>query len=189
MNVDRLYPIIALAMLAAVTIWLERLTRAPEEVQRIERTDPDFIGESVRVVSFDQAGKLSYELDAERITHFPASDVTEFAKPNFRYHSANGLTTAVAQHGETTSKSEVVELRGKVVVRSSSRGSDDVTIESETLTLRPDSQQASTDSPVVLKRGNITAHGDGMRADNIAGTLDLVGAARVQLPSSPRNRP
>lgn len=189
MNTDRLYPIVALALLAAVTIWLERTTRSPDIAQRIDRTDPDFIGENIRIASFDSDGKLSHELDADRITHYPASDITELASPNLRYHSAKGQTIVTAVHGESGPDADRVELRGDVVVVRKSPGSDDLIVQSQTLSLWPDAQKASTDSPVVLKHGNITAYGEGMRADNLAGTLDLVGAARVQMPSSKRNRP
>ncbi|MDX5364065.1 MAG: LPS export ABC transporter periplasmic protein LptC [Pseudazoarcus pumilus] len=189
MNVDRFYPIIALAFLAAGTLWLERVTRAPEIVQQADRTHPDFIGDNVRVARFDTDGRLAYELDADRITHYPASDITDLERPHLRYHSERGETSAMAARGETGPDGEVVDLRGEVVVLRKSHDGDDLIIESETLSVWPDAQKASTDSPVVLKNGNITAYGDGMRADNLAGTLDLVGAARVLMPSSRRTRP
>jgi lipopolysaccharide export system protein LptC len=188
MNTDRLYPIVALALLAAATIWLERTTRSPEVTQRVARTDPDFIGYDVRVVSFDINGKLSHELEAARITHYPASDITEFEQPNLRYNSPKGQTTVTAAYGESSSRAELVELRGDVVAVRKSPGSDDMVVESQEMSLWPDAQRAASDSPVVLKHGNITAYGEGMRADNLAGTLELVGAARVQMPSPKRNR-
>lgn len=189
MNADRLYPVIALVLLAAITIWLERVTRTPEVVQQVDRTHPDFIGENVRVARFDADGKLSYELDADRITHYPISDITDLERPHLRYHSARGQTSATAAHGESGPDGTVVELRGDAVVVRKAPGTDDLIIESESLTVWPDAQKVSTDSPVVLKNGNMTAYGDGMRADNVAGTLDLVGATRVQMPSSRRTTP
>jgi lipopolysaccharide export system protein LptC len=176
-------------LLAAVTIWLERVTRTPEAVQQADRTHPDFIGDNVRVARFDTDGRLAYELDADRITHYPASDITELERPHLRYHSERGETSARAAHGETAPGGDVVELRGEVVVLRKTPDGDDLVIESETLSVWPDAQKASSDSPVVLKNGNITAYGDGMRADNLAGTLDLVGATRVEMPSSRRTRP
>lgn len=189
MNADRLYPVVALVLLAALTIWLERVTRTPEAVQQVDRTHPDFIGDNVRIAHFDTDGRLSYELDADRITHYPASDITDMERPHLRYHSARGETSATAAHGESGPDGSVVKLRGEAVVTRKTPDSDDLIIESETLTVWPDAQKASTDSPVVLKNGNITAYGDGMRADNLAGTLDLVGATRMQMPSSRRTTP
>src|SRR5690554_6937571 len=113
MNADRIYPVIALVLLAAGTIWLERVTRTPEIIQKVDRTHPDFIGENVRVARFDTDGKLSYELDADRLIHYPASDITEMERPHLRYHSARGETSAMAAHGETGPDGNLVELRGE----------------------------------------------------------------------------
>jgi lipopolysaccharide export system protein LptC len=189
MNMDRLYPVVALLLLAALTIWLERSTRAPDAVQRIDRTNPDFIGDNVRIARFDGDGQLSYELDADYVTHFPASDITEFERPQLRYHSPKGQTIVTAAQGETHPQADLVELQGNVVLVRKNPDGDALTITSESLSLWPDAQKAATDSPVLLKHGNITAYGEGMRADNLAGTLDLVGATRMQMPSSKRNRP
>lgn len=189
MQTDRFYPIVALALLAAVTIWLERTTRTPDTTERIARTNPDFIGSNVRVTSFDADGRLSYELDAVRMTHYPQSGITDLEQPYLRHHGDTGQTTVRALRGETAPDADVVDLHGEVIVRRSNPNGEDTIITTEHLTVWPDSQRAASDSPVIIKQGNITASGDGMRADSLAGTLDLVGATRVEMPSSKRTRP
>ena len=187
MRAERFYPIIALALLAALTIWLERTTRSPEATQRIERGDPDFIGGNVRVTSFDADGRLSYELDAVRVTHYP-QDLIDLEQPYLRYHGETALTTVRAEQGQTTSAAERVELNRNVVVRSKDREGKETIVTGEHLTVWPDLQRAATDTPVVLKQGKITASGNGMRADNVAGTLDLLGNTHTQMPSSRQTR-
>jgi len=188
MNADRLYPIVALVLLAAVTIWLERATRPAEVPVRVDRSDPDFIGEFVRIVSFDKDGRLAYELDADRITHYPSSDITDFVRPDLRYRSEKGMTTARAERGESYPDEDLVELHDDVLVVRRSPDGEESTIETDSLSVWPDAQRVATDSPVVLKNGNITAYGEGMRADDVAGTFELIGPARVQMPRSRRTR-
>lgn len=188
MNVDRLYPVVALVLLAAATIWLERATRTPESAARIDRSDPDFIGEHVRIASFDTDGRLAYELDADRMTHYPNSDITDFERPDLRYRSETGVTTAQAARGESHPDADLIALQGEVVVVRRDNEGEESIIESDSLSVWPDAQRVATDSPVVVKNGNITAHGEGMRADDLAGTFELVGPTRVQMPSSRRTR-
>lgn len=188
MNVDRIYPVVALLLLAAATIWLERATRTPESVVRVDRSDPDFIGDFVRITSFDTDGRLAYELDADRMTHYPNSDITDFERPDLRYRSENGITTASAVRGESHPDDDLIALYGEVVVVRRDAAGEESIIESDSLSVWPDAQRAATDSPVVVKNGNITAHGEGMRADDLAGTFELVGPTRVQMPSSRRTR-
>ena len=59
-----------------------------------------------------------------------------------------------------------------------------LTLESETLTVWPDNHRARSDSPVDLAQGRATASALGLRADNLFGTLELVGKVRVQLPAA-----
>lgn len=190
MHIDRIYPIIALALLAAITLWIERVTRAPAEAPRIDRSDPDFIGERIRMTAYDASGQPRYELIAQRIVHFPLSDVTDFEQPRLRYQSSEGDVRIRADSGESVRSGETVILNGDVVVtREGTAENPALSLQTATLTLWPDTQRAMTDAPVVLKHGNIVAHGNGLRADNLVGAFDLVGDTKVQMPSSKRNRP
>lgn len=189
MTTDRLYPIIALILLAGATFWLERITRAPEEAPRTLRTDPDFIGDGIRMTAFDEAGRPDYELLAERILHFPASDVTEFEEPRLLYETPEGKLRIRADRAEASAGAEDILLNGEVVVhREGVANAPDMSLESNSLRYWPDTQRASTTDPVIVKHGNIVAYGNGLQADNLAGALELLGDARVQMPRSKRNR-
>jgi lipopolysaccharide export system protein LptC len=188
MNADRIYPIIALLLLAALTFWLERITRAPDEAPRTIRTDPDFIGHGIRMTSFDHAGQPNYELISERIVHYPVSDVTDFVEPRLLYESDDSDLRVRANMGEARAGAESILLTGDVLVeRDATKDDPPMSLESATLLYWPDSRRAASDDPVVLKHGNIVAYGNGLRADNITGVLELIGDTRVQMPRTPRN--
>lgn len=185
---DRLYPIVALATLAAATLWLEQATRgdapsAPSE----SRQFPDFIGDQIRMISFGALGERKYELLADRITHYPRDDIAELDAPRLRYMTADGELRIDADWAESRSGGEVLHLVGNVeVFREGLAGNPDLTLSSNTLTVWPDTQRAASDEPVVLTRGDSTARGNALRADNLFGTLELIGQASVVLPRPPR---
>lgn len=189
MSLERLYPIIALTLLAAGTLWLERttLSNAPRPATA-ERQHPDSIGEGIRLTSFDISGQQRYELVADKATHYPIADVTEFEQPILKYDTADGELRVSANRGESRKGGETLFLVGNVqVFRDTLDGTPGLTFASNSLRVWPDDQRAETDDPVVLTQGSSVAHGNGMRADNLFGTLQLIGDARVTMPPSPRN--
>lgn len=184
-SVDRIYPLVALILLAAATLWLERISRVPDvEAERPARVDPDFIGEHIRMLQFNADGTPRYELLAERVVNYPHSGITDFEQPRLLYQTRDGELRVTAEHGESRDDGEVIHLTGDVFVhREGVEGNPEMTLRSNTLTLWPDTQRAATDDPVVLTRGPSVAYGNGMRADNLYGTLELIGDARVRIPS------
>jgi lipopolysaccharide export system protein LptC len=183
---DRLYPVIALAALAAATMWLEQATRSDEpRAAAAARQLPDFIGERIRLVRYDASGEPQYELVADRITHFPLGDVAEFDFPRLRYDTPDGELRIRADWAASRNGGEVLELAGNVeVFREGLAGNPHLTLSSKTLTLWPDDQRAETADPVVLTRGDSVARGNAMKADNLFGTLHLIGDASVLMPRS-----
>jgi lipopolysaccharide export system protein LptC len=184
----QLYPVIALVALAAATLWLERITReaAPRPASE-SRNIPDFTAEQTRLVSFDEDGRQRYELLADRITNYPQSAVTELDRPRLRYDSDGRELQITARNGEVTEGGEKVFLTGEVRARrQAGPGTPEMTFASETLTVWPEDERAETRDPVVLTQGVSTAHANGLKSDNLFGTLDLLGAVRVHMPRSPR---
>jgi len=190
-SLPRLYPLIVLIVLAGATVWLDRVTRDEESVRSAEsRSDPDFTAERARLISFDAQGRQRYELLAERITNYPLPGVTELDRPRLRYDVEGRELRLVAEKGEVLDGGTEVLLTGDVRgLRVAAPGSPEMTFTSETLRIWPDDQRAETDDPVVLTRGAATAHAEGMKSDNLFGTLDLIGSVRVRMPSSARNKP
>ena len=183
-NSYRLYPIVVLAVLAGASVWLERVTRSDEAgTAPATQSGPDFIAEGTRVVSFGVDGAQRYELFADRLSHFPLGDITRLEQPRLRMNNEGRETRISAEHAEVSPGGEQVELRGTVRVHRPGAANDPaLSLDSETLTVWPDSYRAHTDTPVQLRRGTTRADALGMQADNLFGTLELVGKVRVNMP-------
>lgn len=188
---DRLYPVIALAALAGATLWLERVTTVDDARPAAQtRTDPDFIGERIHLVSFDDSGAQRYELDADRITHYPQNDINELLQPRIRYEHPGGTLHITANSGESSMAGSQVYFSGDVkVVRAGVQGRQTMTLASNTLQLWPDEQRAETTDPVVLTQGDTIAHANAMKADNLIESIQLLGNAKVHMPRTSRTRP
>lgn len=185
MRVDtwRLYPVIALAVLAGASAWLERITRDDEAATGAEQTGPDFIAHETRVVGFGADGQRRYELAAERLEHYPAGDLTRLHMPQLQLDGEDGTTRITARTADVSPGGEQVDLSGEVRVRRSATATAlSLTLDSETLSVWPDAQRARTDTPVVMTRGTGRAAAQGMRADNLFGTLELIGEVSATMP-------
>lgn len=185
MRVDtwRLYPLIALALLAGASVWLERITRIDGPMPVAEQHGPDFIAHDTRVVGFGVDGRQRYELVADRLEHFPAGDITRLHLPRLQLRGEDGTTLITARAADVSPGGEQVDLAGEVRVRRPAAvASPPLALDSETLTVWPDAQRARTDSPVVMTRGAGRASAQGMRADNLFGTLELVGEVSTTMP-------
>ncbi|APR03475.1 LPS export ABC transporter periplasmic protein LptC [Thauera chlorobenzoica] len=179
----RLYPVIALTLLAGASVWLERVTRSEEAAIARERSGPDFIATQTRVVGFGEDGGQRYELLAERLEHYPQDGATRLHQPRLRLHSAGRETLISAGRADVSPGGEQVDLAGEVRVRRPGTASEaPLGLDSEALTVWPDAHRAHTDSPVSLTRGNVRATALGLRADNLFGTLELIGEVRSTLP-------
>ena len=185
MRVDtwRLYPVFALALLAGGSVWLERITRVNDPVASQEQTGPDFVAHDTRVVGFGADGTLRYELVAERLEHYPLGDTARLYQPRLHLQGEDGTTTITARTADVSAGGEQVDLAGEVRVRrSGSEGALPMALDSETLTVWPEAQRARTDSKVVMTRGAGRASAQGMRADNLFGTLELIGEVSATMP-------
>lgn len=180
----RLYPVIALALLAGASLWLERITRVTEPTAAsVARSGPDFVAEGTRIVGFGKDGGKRYELVATQLAHYPGDDTTHLEQPNLNMLSDGRMMSLRAPEAVVSPGGERVDLRGGVrAERDGDQGPAAMTFTSERLTVWPEEHRAATDAPVRITQGRTTATALGMQADNLFGSLDLIGNAKVHMP-------
>ncbi len=187
-SAHNLYPVIALALLAGATVWLERITRVEEpQAAATRQDDPDFIADDARILGFGDDGGQRYELVTERLSHFPDGDITRLRLPRLRMNTEGREVRLTAVEGEVSPGGERVDLSGDVQAwRSGDASRAETTFSSEQLTIWPDENRAETRAPVILTQGATRATAQGMRADNLFGQFDLSGDVRVSMPRQKR---
>jgi len=176
---------------AGASLWLERVT-TDDAARPSSRTrqEPDFVAEQTRLIAFDRNGRQHYELLADKITHHPQTDATALERPRLRYEVDGRELHLSSQQGEVLREGDEVRLAGDVRARrDAAAGSPEMTLASASLTIWPEEERAATSDPVAITQGASTAHANGMKSDNIFGSLELIGNARVHIPRSNRNPP
>ncbi|AYH42594.1 LPS export ABC transporter periplasmic protein LptC [Azoarcus sp. DN11] len=188
-SIQQLYPLLGVIIVAGASLWLERITTEAEVRLSAEaRTAPDFVAKQTRLIAFDHAGRQHYELLADKITHHPQTDVTTLELPRLHYELNGRELYLSAAQGEVLRRGDEVHLAGDVRGRrSAAPDRPEMTLATASLTVWPDDERAETNDPVVITQGASTARGNGMKSDNIFGTLELIGNARVLIPRTTRN--
>ncbi|MDR2032005.1 MAG: LPS export ABC transporter periplasmic protein LptC [Azoarcus sp.] len=185
----RFYPVAIAALLAAGSVWLEHLTRAPESAAAAaESRMPDFVADKVRISGFSHDGALRYTLDSTRLTHLPHNGITVAEQPRLQLFTQTQRMRIDADRGEVAPGGERVDLSGNVEARhESGPGDTAMRFSSDRLTVWPDTQRAASNAPVRLTRGNAHATANGIEADNLFGNIKLSGEVRMTFPRRQRN--
>ena len=155
---------LVLAFAFAINWWL---ARTEDTALLIPRNDPDYYLENARVKQYDDMGQLHHQLDAQRFTHYPVTDITTLQAPTLSLAPTSDTSPwqIVADHGRilrsTGYRDEIVEFWGQVVVTRAEEDGKFTTILTDSLSVHPGSRHAETDTPVTVKnqRGETQAAG------------------------------
>lgn len=184
----RLYPLIAITLVAAASLWLERTTRVDEpSADSAQRSGPDFTATHTRTLSFAADGSPTYELQAEELLHFPAlapgqSEQTQLEQPHLTLNQPGSQLRISSARALVSARGEQVDFSGDVrIVRQPAGNVVAQQLSTAALTVWPDAQRATTAHPVTLKQGNTQASALGLQADNLMGTLELKGQVKAHL--------
>ena len=171
-----LLPLILLASLAALTLWLKQTIQTPTAAEdKSARTSADYIVEGFVATRLGSDGKPLYTLAAQHMIHYPRDDTTQLTAPAFsQFDPSQPPLRISAQHGFVSRDGEHVYLsRNVVVVREGGPNIEQVTARTESLHLQPDNDLAETDMPISVDSKTLKFNAVGMRLDNKTRVLKL----------------
>ncbi|MCE1183274.1 MAG: LPS export ABC transporter periplasmic protein LptC [Rhodocyclales bacterium] len=174
-------PLILLAFIAATTFWLSQQAQQGEaRPARAPAHIADATAENFVVRRFDETGRLKYQLAAPHLTHYPDNDASEIRTPVLTAFRPDALPiTLSADHALVTSKGEIIYLTDNVkIVRPTGQNRPDLIARMPDLTVETETEQAHTDSRVLITQGVSHINGVGMHLDNHAATLTLKSQVR-----------
>ncbi len=167
-GIQTAFPLVLMALLAALTFWLARLMQSEAPVaDGRQRHDPDYQIENFTVRRFDKNGDLQHQLSAERMTHYPDNDATELSHPKLVGYAGASPVHASARRGTVGREGSVVVLRDEVKIhRDPAPGVPRATFTTSEATIYPDDEYVTTAAPVTLTQGNSIASGVGFELNN-----------------------
>ena len=175
------FPVLLLAAVAAVTVWLDRQVQPPETASRDNtRHDPDYIVDNFNVTRIGPDGAVRYKLNARRMQHYPDDDTTVLDAPSFVNFRAGGVTvTARSRTATLSSNGENAYLTDDVRLTRSAHGKrGELTVLTTWLHVIPDDGVAKTDKPVRISDANTVITSDGLEFNNDTRILKLLSNVR-----------
>ena len=171
------------ALLVAVGYWNIR----PESFMQVpaastaEKPPIDFYVINARTVQFQPDGKRHYQLNAEKMEHIAATDISLLTRPDLLAYRGTELPWHVrSDRGEVGPQGEEVELIDKVrVERTDAKGRPTILTTSR-LTVFPERDYAQTRQPVRIEAANGVTTATGMNAYLNEGRMLLLSNVRGQ---------
>ncbi|HXZ49143.1 MAG TPA: LPS export ABC transporter periplasmic protein LptC [Usitatibacter sp.] len=169
-------PLAVLALLVALTLWLNRLVQAP--AQRDDgsmRHDPDAIVDNFSARKFGTDGRVLYTLSAKKMVHYPDDDSARLVDPTIEaFEPGEPKVTVTADRGRLERAGDRVWIEGHVVlVREGDAKMEPARVTTDRLLVLPDAGIARTTSEVDMQSPSGRVVARGLVVDNKARTLAL----------------
>ena len=175
------FPVLLLAAVAGVTVWLDRQVQPPESMSNGKaRHDPDYIAENFTVTRIGPDGAARYKMTARRMQHYPDDDTTDLEAPHVINFREGGITmTATSKTAKLSSNGDNVFLQDDVrLTRSPYAGHSEMIMLTSWLHVIADVGLAKTDKPVRIQDANTVITADGLEFNNKTRILRLPSNVR-----------
>ena len=178
-----LFPVIVLTLLAAVSVWLDRVTQQ-EPVARADKTrhEVDFSADKITLHRFDPTGKVQYILVADSMLHYADDESSELKNPRLNYLNRPEPVWVESRFASVNKDGTTVVLTDQVLVRRAAHaGKPESTLRTEQMTVWPEDEKMRANKPVTLTKGQTVINAERMESDNIIGEVRLQGQVRGTL--------
>ncbi len=157
--------VILLAATLIVVAWNDheptRLRPTPSAAANQQEVDAYLL--DAQITQFTVTGTAQYQLQATRVSHFPDTGRTLLDSPQlFHYRQGKTPLTITAGDGELSPAGDRISFRHGVTLTGLNGGAR---VDSETLHIDPQQQQAETDTRVVYRHPQGRFEGTGLRAN------------------------
>jgi len=181
-------PALMLALLAALTWWLDQKVQPLGPHDGTSNADPDFVAENFEAKRMNDDGSARYSVVARKMVHYPADNSAVLEEPRLTHFDPDKAPVSIrADQGVVSSNGETVDFRGDVHVRRAPFGEDpEMTLTTSFLHVIPDKNLVKTDQEVTLTHGNSTMKSVGLEFNNNTRELKLLSNVKGQLQTPPK---
>lgn len=190
-----MFPLTLVFFMALITFWINQtvLEQGPR-IDGSNRHDADYRLHNFVTTQSDANGKLRYILAATEMVHFPDDDTTELQRPKFTQYAVDKPYTQIqGLRGYVSSDGETVEFLDNVkVVRQATAEKGQMQLLTDKLTIVPDKDLATTESPVIITQApktKVTAVGMVFDKKNQTMTLQSRVRAHYERPTPKKVEP
>ena len=182
--------LVLLALLAALTYWLDRAVQSPTlSREKLLVHEPDFLVDKLLSTRMDLNGRVRDSLQAARMVHYPDDDSTELELPRFMIYGQRAPLRVTARQGLVSSNGGNVYFRGDVrATRSASEYNSELVVMTDYLHLMPDDNIAKTDQPVTIRDATMTIDAGSMELNHETRVLKLSGGVKSVYHAAPAKR-
>jgi len=178
----RWYPVLFLALLAALTAWIDQTVQPPPPVRDgSTRHDPDFIIDDFSATRMNPDGSQRHSVVGSKMVHYPDDNSTHVEEPRFvHYDYATAPVRVTANRALISHNGENVYFIGDVLIKREAYADNDaMQLETEMLQIIPDRDLAKTDKPVTMTSGTSRVDSVGMEFDNRTRIVKLLSKVKV----------
>ena len=174
------FPLVLLAVLAALTFWLDHVVQPPAPRPQAPKDEPDYIVDGLSAMRMDRSGRVKHTLQAQRMTHYPEEDLTVLVSPRFvAYGEGHVPVTITSKHARMSGNGENVYFEDDVrVVRAPEGKLSELTLETSYLHVIPDENIAKTDKPVTIRDATAVVVASGLELHSETRVLELHGRVK-----------
>ena len=175
------FPLFLLAVLAALTFWLDRIVQPPPGTRPAAASgEPDYIVDGLSAARMDQDGRVKHTLRAQKMTHYPEEDMTVLAEPKFvTYAEGRSPVTVTSRQARMSGNGENVFFEDQVrVVRAPFGARSELVLETSYLHVIPDANVAKTDRPVTIRAAGAVVTASGLELNSETRVLRLQGRVK-----------
>jgi lipopolysaccharide export system protein LptC len=174
-RLSSLFPVVLLALLAALTYWLDRAVQLPVAARdKPMAHDPDFIADKLLATRMDVNGRVRDTLHAAKVMHFPDDDSTALEFPRFASYARGAPLTITSKQAQVSSNGGNLYFTGGVRATRAALGNNSaLVVATEYLHVMPDDNIAKTDRHVTISDDTMTLEAVGMELNSESRVLKL----------------
>jgi lipopolysaccharide export system protein LptC len=169
------FPLVLLAILAALTYWLDHAVQLPAGSRNeLGRHDPDYTAVNLSARSMAADGEIKSTLFATKLIHYSDDDSTYLQAPKLVSYSSGPPITITSREATMSKDGNTVDFQDDVrVSRAAHDDKSELVMQTSFLHVIPDEKIAETDRPVTITDANTIVHAVGLELDGKTHILKL----------------
>ena len=178
-------PLVVLALLVGLTLWLNQLVQTPQgRNDGSRRHDPDLVVENFNAKKLGTDGRVLYTLAAKKMVHYPDDDSAHLEHVTLEaFEPGQPKMTVTADRGRLEQGGDRVWIEDHVVVvRDADPKVGALRVTTDRLLVLPDAGIARTASEVHMQSTTGQATAQGLELDNKTRTLKLDRVRAIMQP-------